>query len=208
MDEITKTQRRTAGYWFSDGIAELVGGVALALVGVSLWLSVARNNDPLATVGLFIMMIGFPLSAKVVRWAKNRVTHERTGYVKFPERSSKQRGIGAVVALVLGVAIALTAVSLRNPDFSGLFGYGMTAVFAGVLGVAFGVRAYQMAMPRFYLSGLVVLVSAGWAVSQELSFIGAMGVMWLALGLTSIVTGTVALTAYLRENPRVGGETA
>lgn len=208
MDEITQTQRKTTGYWFSDGIVELVGGVALMLVGASMWLSVVRNNDSLATIALFVMIIGFPLTRSVVRWVKDRITHARTGYVKFPDSSPRRRGLASAIALVLGVAIGLAAVSMRDQGFEGPLGTAITVVFVGVLAAAFVVQGYRMSMPRFYLSGLVVAVSAGWGLLQEMGLIGTMGLMWLALGLTSIVTGAVALASYLRANPRTGGEAA
>jgi hypothetical protein len=201
MDEITKTQRRTASYWFSDGIAEIVGGVVLALIGAPMYLSVALENDALATGALFIMILGFPISAKVVRWVKDRITHPRTGYVKYPERSGKRRGVGAAIALVIGVGIALAAVLLRNEGFEGTLGYALTAGSGAALAAALAVRAHKMSMPRFYLSALAVAGGAAWSYAQGLSFIGALGVMWLVLGLVSVVTGTAALSAYVRQNP-------
>ena len=201
MDEITRTQRRTTGYWFSDGISEMVGGVALALVGVLLYLSVARDNDIFATSALFAMILGFPATAKIVRWVKDRFTHPRTGYVKYPERSKKRRGIGMVISFVLGSGLAITAVALGNVGFDGAFGHALTAGFGAAVAAALAVRAYKVSMPRFYLSALVVAGGAVWSFLQELSFIGALGVMWMALGSVSVVTGIIALVAYLRANP-------
>ena len=148
--------------------------------------------------------VGFPVSAKVVRWVKDRITHPRTGYVKYPERSGKRRGVGAAIALVMGVGIALAAVLLDNENFEGTLGYAATAAAGGALAAALAVRAHKMSMTRFYLSALTVAGGAAWSFAQGLSFIGALGVMWLALGCVSVITGTIALAAYLRKNTPQG----
>ena len=84
MHEIAKTQQRTRSYWFSDGIAEMVGGLAMALVGLPMIAAARTGMETLSTVALLGMILLFPLSARVVRYLKDRITHQRTGYVKYP----------------------------------------------------------------------------------------------------------------------------
>lgn len=205
MNDITRTQRRTQGYWFVDGIAEIVGGVALSIVGALLYLSVALDNDIFATGALFGMILLFPATARVVRWAKDRITYPRTGFVKYPDPSKKRRGTSAVVALLVGIVFALVAVRSRNEGFEGPFGYALTTGLGVSMAIAFAVRAHKMSMPRFYVSALVVAAAAGWAILQGMSFIAAMGIMWIGLGITSVITGAIALGGYIHENPAPEG---
>ena len=63
MSEIERTQQRTRGYWYCDDIAELVGGVALALVGIPLLASARTGIEMLSTISLMAMILLFPASA-------------------------------------------------------------------------------------------------------------------------------------------------
>ncbi|MCK8115363.1 hypothetical protein [Anaerosoma tenue] len=206
MNEITKTQRRTQAYWFVDGLAEMIGGVALAAVGVLLYLSVVADNQGLATMALFVMILGFPLSAKAVRWAKDGLTHQRTGYVSYPQPSGKRRATSAVVAGVLGVVFAASAITLGDPTFDGTLGTYMLLGLGVAVSVSLAVRAGRMGMPRFYLSAAAVAAAAAWGLAQGCGFIAGMGAVWMALGAASLITGLTALGRYLRATSGLPGE--
>ena len=206
MNDITTTQRRTQAYWFVDGLGELIGGAALAAVGALMHLSVAVDNEGFATMALGVMILGFPLSAKAVRWAKDHLTHRRTGYVSYPAPSARRRTTSTIIAAVLGIVFTVSAVSLGERGFDGTLGtYMLLGLGAGVA-VALAARASLMSMPRFYLSAIVVATSAIWSVAQELGFIAGMGVVWIALGLASLITGGIALGQYLRAPSGLAGE--
>ncbi|MDI6901625.1 MAG: hypothetical protein QMC79_08050 [Anaerosomatales bacterium] len=205
MNEITKTQRRTQAYWFVDGLAEIIGGVVLALVGVLLYFSVIADDQGLATLALGAMILGFPLSAKAVRWGKDRLTHQRTGYVSYPQPSGKRRATSAVVAVVLGAAFAGGALALGEPTFDGTLGtYMLVALGVGVA-AGLAMRATRMGMPRFYLSAAVVAAAAVWSLAEGLDFIAGMGAVWTALGSASLITGAIALGRYLRATSGLDG---
>ncbi|GAB4289388.1 MAG: hypothetical protein Kow0067_15300 [Coriobacteriia bacterium] len=206
MNEITKTQRRTQAYWFIDGLAEIIGGIVLAAVGVLLYFSVIADNQGLATLALGVMIIGFPLSARVVRWAKDRLTHQRTGYVSYPQPSGKRRATSAIVAAVLGAAFAGGALALGEPTFEGTLGTYMLVALGVAVAAGLTVRATRMGMPRFYLSAAIVAAAAVWSLAEGLGFIAGMGAVWTALGAASLVTGALALGRYLRATSASDGE--
>ena len=203
MDEITKTQRRTQGYWFSDGITEIVGGIALALVGLPMFASVRTGIEMLSTMALMGMILLFPASARVVRFLKDRITHQRTGYVKYPAPSMSRRRKSLIAALL--AAVAMTVLILAWGDFS-LEGTAGRALLWGTgtgVGLAFGFRGFKMRMPRFYFSAVVCLAGTVFLGLSSFGFIEGLGILWMAVGTASILTGLFALIAYLRRYPSV-----
>ena len=116
MDEIAKTQQRTRSYWFSDGIAEMVGGLAMALVGLPMIAAAKTGWEVFSTAALFGMILLFPLSARVVRYLKNRITHPRTGYVKYPRPSMSKRRRALLAAVLVAVSIVIILSLTRGND--------------------------------------------------------------------------------------------
>lgn len=203
MDEIKRTQQRTRGYWFSDGIAEIVGGIALALVGLPMFLSVRTGIEMLSTVGLMAMILLFPASARVVRFLKDRITHQRTGYVSYPAPSMSRRMKSFVAALAVAVAMVLLALVWGEFSLDGIVGRALLWGTGAGVGIAFAVRAIQMRMPRFFLSAGAVLGGTAWLAIKGFGFIEGLGLLWLILGGASVVTGLLALIVYLRKYPSV-----
>jgi hypothetical protein len=199
MSEISDIQRHTRGYWFSDGIAEVVGGLALLVVGGLLYASGVTGKELLATAALFVMIVGFPATARIGRWAKDRLTHVRTGYLKYPEpsRSRKQRAV--LVAGATGFAVAFAAVALGDQGLEGGFGRSLLLAVGIALAMAYANRARALGMPRFYVSAAVLGGVAVWALVTRAGFLTGLGVMWILLGATSVVAGTITLAGYLRD---------
>lgn len=201
MDEITRTQRRTQAYWYVDGIAELVGGFVLAVLGILLYASTLSANADFSTVALMVMIVGFPLSARAVRLVKDRITHERTGDVKFPEPSGRRRGIAVVVGAL--VAAGLAAYVSRSGDlaFEGVIGTVMLVALGLTLTVGLAVRAYRLELPRFYISAAVVAVVSAVALLARLGFIAGMGAVWIGFGFASMLMGATVFAEYMTAHP-------
>lgn len=205
-DEITKTQRTTQAYWFIDGIAELVGGFILAVVGAFMFASTRGNSELFSQAGLFAMIIGFPLSSAAVRKAKDKITHERTGYVKYPERSRKRSGFVLVVAAVLGAGFAAYAVATGDYTFSGLLGTAMIIALGVSMTISLAVRARRLELPRFYITAAVVALATIVSLALSQSFIGGMGIIWMSLGVASILTGSTVFAEYMTQHPQPESE--
>ena len=203
MEEIKRTQQRTRGYWFSDGITEIVGGIALALVGLPMFLSVRTGAEMLSTLALMAMILLFPASARVVRFLKDRITHPRTGYVKYAAPSLNRRMKSAVSALAIAVAMVVLALVWGDFSLDGVVGRALLWGTGGGVGIAFAVRAIQMRMPRFLLSAVVVFGGTAWLAVKGFGFIEGLGFLWMILGGASILTGLFALIAYLRKYPSI-----
>jgi len=208
MNEITKTQQRTRSYWYSDGIAEMVGGLAFVLVGLPMYAAARTGITLLSTISLFSMILFFPLSARVVLHLKDRITHQRTGYVKYPRPVITRRRKVSILALLIAISAAVIVSSRGNYTLNGTLG---TSMLLGVgLGIAgtFAVRAWKMQMPRFFINAAVIF---GCVLALKLmgtSLIEGVGLLFSVMGAASSVIGVVALLSYVRQHPKSPAETA
>lgn len=203
MNEILKTQQRTQSYWFGDGITEIVGGIALALVGVPLYAAAQFRMSGLSTLALGVMILLFPASAKVVRFLKDRITHARTGYVSYPKRPASKRRRGYVIALLLGVAVVSTLIALGDQSLQGVASRSLLLGIGVGMAAAFLVRAIKLHLPRFFVPAAACLAVVALAWGFEFQFIEGLALMWLVLGATLFLTGSMALLVYLHKNPRI-----
>jgi hypothetical protein len=207
MDEIERTQQRTRGYWYYDGIAELVGGFALLLVGVPLVASARTGIAMLSTAALMLMILLFPATAHIVRFLKDRITHARTGYVKYPRPSMSRSRKILLFTLFVSVAVVMF-VAMRNGDYTldGIVGRAFLIGSGAGVALAFTVRAFKLHMLRMLAGGastaVVTVLNAVWGTG----FIEGMGLLLSALGATSILTGGVVLLRYMRRHPRAQSE--
>ena len=203
MNEITKTQQRTRGYWYQDGIVELIGGLALALVGFPMLASARTGIQMLSTVALMAMILLFPASAKVVRLLKDRITHARTGYVKYPQPTMSKRRKIMLASLFLAVAIAML-IALWGGEYTleGAVGKALLIGSGAGMGVAFAIRAAKLRMPRMFI---IAVATAAVTVVNGLAgtgFIEGIGLLFAILGATSVITGGITLIVYIQRHPR------
>jgi len=203
MNEIVKTQQRTRGYWYCDGISELVGGFAMALVGFLMLASARTGVDMLATMALMAMILLFPASAQVVRVLKDRITHTRTGYVKYPRPTiSKGRKL-LLLALFLGTALVML-LALWGGDYSleGTVGKVFLMGAGTGIAVAFAFRAAKLRISRLYVNAVAVAAITIASGFSGFGFIEGMGLLLAVLGSTSVITGVIALLIYLSRHPK------
>ncbi|MBU1049015.1 hypothetical protein KKG90_03210 [Candidatus Bipolaricaulota bacterium] len=208
MNEIERTQQRTRSYWFSDGIAELVGGIAMALVGFLMVASERTGVDMLATMALLAMILLFPASAQLVRLMKDRITHTRTGYVKYPRPTMSKRRKIIILSLLISVASAVF-VALWGGEYTLDGGVGKVFfVGAGTgMAVAFAVRAVRLRLPRLFASAVVLAAMTTASGFADFGFVEGMGLLLAVLGSTSVITGGVTLAIYISRHPKAPLET-
>jgi hypothetical protein len=203
MNDIQRTQQRTLSYWFGDGITEIVGGVALVLVGLPLYAAARFDMTWLSSIGLGAMILLFPASAKVVRFLKDRITHQRTGYVSYPKRPAGKRRRGVVIVLLLAVPVISTLIVLGDQSLQGIPSRALLLGMCVGMGAAFLVRAVKMRLPRFLAAAAACLAVSSLSWALELGFVEGLGLLWLVLGGTLFVTGSCALLVYLHRHPRI-----
>lgn len=207
MNEIERTQQRTRSYWYCDGIGELVGGLAMALVGFPMIAAARTGIDMLSTISLMAMILLFPASARVVRYLKDRITHTRTGYVKYPAPTMSKRRKGILFSLFMGVAIAML-ISLWGGEYTldGIMGKALLIGSGSAITVAFAIRAIKLSMPRMFVGAVATATALVISMVEGLGFAEGIGLLLTALGAASVITGTVTLVIYIQRHPKTPSE--
>jgi uncharacterized membrane-anchored protein len=148
----------------------------------------------------------FPLTAKLVQWLKSRITYPRTGFVKYPEPSGKRRGAAAIVAVVVSAGLIAAASLSKDASLTSDSSGVILAGFGIAIAAAFVVRAVKTGMPRFYIEALVTAGISVWVLVAKVSFILGIGILWIGLGIASVITGAMALAEYLHKHKNIAGE--
>lgn len=196
-EHLDKLMQRARQYWYSDGLAELIGGGLFLLVGLYFYIQAILPPESLLAnllaPGLMLLIIGGGLVARrILQALKSRLTYPRTGYVAYPTPGRWRRIATALVAMVMAGLISsifsLWPVSLTwIPAFSGLV-IGMATLYYG----------HRLGLVRFYLlavySALLGMGASlsGW--SEGFALAAYYGLMAPALMLSGLLT----LRAYLR----------
>jgi hypothetical protein len=194
--DIDKIMKRTQSYFYEDGVAEIAVGVLFVAIGLLMLVIDAASTGPVLAVltglGLPALTIG---GVFAVRWAvrvvKNRMVYPRTGYVSYREQPSRQPTFALLVMMALFVFILfLPEWAETMPVFEGWF-----------LGVFFIYVGYRVGLKRLYAIGaLAVLVGFGAAFLRLGDILGST-VTFGVTGLVLVISGGLALLAYLRRNP-------
>jgi hypothetical protein len=171
-DKITDATRRTRGYWFIDGLAEIGGGILFVVISIPylLWSLVPEGSRmaKLASSGRdVLLLLGIAIFYLVIRAVKLRSTYPRTGYVEEQRPARKQILTAGVfgVAGVLVFAGLMVSGSLLFPAFrQGLvnaLAYS-PAFFGLILILSQVILGFRTGLKRFYgLAGMAALVSLG-----------------------------------------------
>ena len=177
-DIIAVAARRTRGYWFIDGMAEIGTGILFVVISIPylLWSLVPQGSawSKLASSGRDVLLLmGIVIFYIVIRSAKFRLTYPRTGYMEEKQPGRKQilmtGAIGLVGVLVFtGLVVAGSLLwpaflvgLVRNmayfPTIFGLF----FMVFQIILGFRTGLRRF------FMLAGMAALASLGLIITAH-----------------------------------------
>lgn len=195
--QIAQAPRRTAGYWYADGLVELGTGLLLVLMAAMFTLDALApaGSLPAGFSALWLPLIllgGMLLLSLVLRAVKRRLTFPRTGYVAY-ERTRPAR---KVLAGLIGGLVSLSLVLLLASRPGWLS--ALPAVQGGVVALVWFFLSYRIGAWRLALVGLASL-AAGLAASLAAlpPSIGAAAVFGTT-GLASLVSGALVLAHYLR----------
>jgi predicted membrane channel-forming protein YqfA (hemolysin III family) len=154
---------RTKGYWFVDGLWEILSGVILALLGTVFFFHAQLPQgvqQPFSGSNLkdTILILGLAFGMAAISWLKQNITYRRTGYVAYRQEkfSARLQKYWKVIALISGVLFLAIIMLLVFPwARSGLF-YGITWIPA-MIGVGFSIlmlaQAHQTGLNRFRILG-------------------------------------------------------
>jgi hypothetical protein len=194
--------QRAKKYLAMDGLETLLQGASFIILGVFwLYLPSFRGSYLWFAWGLFALVFWFLGRRETLEWLKERITYPRSGYVATPlpqvptfAATSASRSSTAVQAhhfLELGLAILWIFALMWK-------GSWLFAVAAGVTALLFCWER-RNALPWFALTGLLGATAV--VVVLSLPRWPRLGVLMVAVGITSMAKGATQLVRYLRWHP-------
>lgn len=197
--DIQRVEQRVRRYWVDDGLAEILSGLMVAVVGVYLYLlSVVRPRTMLSVVcavGFPVLVVGLGLaSRRWIRAAKDRYVHPRTGLVTFGRRRTHRWLTG----LLAGAIAALLAMFANRAPFIVTWFPALQGLLFAVLFFVGGRKTGVLRFPvEGLLSAIVGLVLSLQHLEENLA--GALLFGWV--GLVMAIGGALTFRRYLRQSP-------
>jgi hypothetical protein len=195
--QIAEAPRRTAGYWYADGLVEIGTGLLFLLLA---GLFALEGLAPAGSLPPLFSALGFPaillggmlVAGLALRALKQRLTFPRTGYVAYP----RTRPARKVLAGVIGGCVSLVLVLLlaSRPDWLTALPALQGAVVAGVWILV----SYRTGVGRLAAHGLLALLAGlGASLAGMETWLGTSAVFG-TIGLGSLVSGALVLAHFLR----------
>lgn len=198
--DLKEIERRANHAAFQDGLTEIFMGLFLFFYGGTL-------TTHTLVLGVVFTVVTIFFAKPLLERIKKRYIYPRAGYVKLPEdphTTGKGIAIAAVimvVALLGAMAISMAVLGLKLgvnffltyivPPASGF----MLAIGPYWLGQTYGLfRGYIWAL-------LFVLGGVAMPVFSIASGYEAVGLLCTAVGLITLVTGTIMFIQFVRKNP-------
>ena len=193
MKELNKTIRRSQQYWFEDGLVELLIGLLFMVLSWLFWWQTTSDSEYAPLIGglamPIIIILGSILVGVTLRWLKQRFVYPRTGYVTYVKPTNKQRGLSALLGLLIGAALAMAITRLALAELT-------TAFIGAGIAVGFFMIGNRVGLMRFHLLAVWSV-----AVGVAISFLGIddslANVLVLGLiGLSLVVSGGFGFWRY------------
>lgn len=180
-----RLQRQMMLYYTQDGLWDLFVGACVLAWGLLL------DTEMSVLIGVVCA------AAFAFLWiAKRRITHPRIGYARFRPASRWRGLLAALAGMVVGGGLVL----LRSQTAVGTVIDAYLPVWTGLaIGGLVAVVALSFNTPRLYAYGALIFLAG--VVHQW----GGVP-LWLAVTLVGgaiIVSGSVVLRRFLRENPEL-----
>jgi uncharacterized membrane protein len=203
MGDLSETRRKVRDYWFVDGLPELGGGAAISVFSTIMLFAIATSSPVLKDIALAALLVSALAVALLVRLVKQSVTYPRTGRVSERLSDRAARVVGVVLWVCL--AIPLFAAWERSTTFSPA---ALIIATALATGASLAWAGYRRKTPRLYASASVCALAGVIAAIAGLGTQNGVMAVFLTAGVTSVVTGALALAAYLGDNPNPERESA
>jgi hypothetical protein len=184
-----------------DGLPEIAIGLTLLVVAGLQWLQVAfrygSSEYKAASWGLMLLIpaliLGSQWAIKVVR---RKFLIEKVGYVKYKPVNRKRFwtvfGIAFLVAFAMAFAIAARSIPPRS------WLLAITGIGSGILAIQAG------RLPRFVVGGILMAATGTLLSLTGVSLEEGFTILFGAMGLLSLVSGSVVLLLFLRKPAEAG----
>jgi hypothetical protein len=196
-------EQRVNRYWYSDGLAEILGAGMFILLGIYFAAQDFLGPDSawsgILQVSLVLILIGGAfVSRRSINSLKTRLTYPRTGYVEYRVNEKERRSRLALVFLLAFSVSALTVAFVAIfKSFDSMV--AVTGVVVGMILVL--LRAKASGLARFYVLGAISFVLGLVISASGLSNGYALGLYYASMGVCFLVSGGLTLMHYLHENP-------
>jgi hypothetical protein len=194
LDKLTK---RPIQYWFEDGLGELVVASLFLLLGLLFTIEGLATNPTVIRIAAIVAMItmlgGAWIGRPLLRKMKERWTYPRTGYVAFRKPKRSRRGLNLVIILLIcGLVVWLVT---QVPESK----LALTPLIEGIaVGGFYIYQGYLSNINRFYILGtLALILGTALALAGLGNLVGA-GIFFIAFSVAMLISGGLALRAYLR----------
>jgi len=199
--DVTGIRRQTARAANSDGVSELLAGLAMVIIGAVV---LAHRVTLLAPI---IVVAILPGRLAIRRW----ITHPRIGY--YESRAARLRAIGPYMLVLLPLLfVSVALVVLADDVGSQAWAVRVVPVVVGlVLASPCLALGRLTGLGRYYaLAALGALCGLGWGVAWAMPGRGidAVAYVMLTFGGLCVVCGIVALVCFVATHPRLVPEGA
>jgi hypothetical protein len=201
--QFQRVERAVKGYWFNDGIAEMIGGAVFILIGIYFSLGEMLGSSSLLgslfQMAFLLVFLGLIYGGRVlIKLMKEKYTLPRSGYLEYrvDKTHVNQRRIaaGLLAAIMALVLIVFLPLGGRVNWVVALSGLIIGSVF--FLG-----QARTTGIQRFSFLGLI---SVGFGIGFAVSHLPdgfALGFFYSASGLIFLISGLLVFLRFLKENP-------
>lgn len=208
IDHYTEIKKRTAAYWYVDGLSEIGMGILLLVLGISfLFTGFVQPETP----STFLWGFGQPLVVlsialgvgRLIKIVKAKLTYPRTGYVSYPRPKGRRRVLNILLSMLVAGLLAFLLNTLGDFVTGNMMIAFSAIIFAG-LGFYLGL---QFGLTRFYVVGGLV---AAWGFFLAwLNPVEPLSTVFLfsGIGILWILSGLVTLIRYLRSTSPMDEET-
>ncbi|NPV78021.1 MAG: hypothetical protein HPY59_16795 [Anaerolineae bacterium] len=200
MDQYEEIRRRTLRYWYVDGLTEIAVGVVFFLLAMLFVLMGVIAPSPAIhwLLGLgqpALILLGWWVGGRAVRYFKERITYPRTGYVEYKRPQPNRRLAKLALTAVISFAVAMIAASFASsiPEaWLPVFTAAPIALFVIYMAIQFGLRRFYLAAAAIMLAGFLPLLLGLEGAYASALLLGVVAVIWW-------LSGALALRSYLRQ---------
>jgi len=209
--DLKELERKAFRSTFQDGLWDIFMGLLLLNVGLGTVVGGMLEMSLKSLWWIVLIIVPLPFLALIVFWAgKKFITTPRIGLVKFgPQRKARMRNVRAVLfvsvlLLVIMVFWGWAAIGNGLPEWMRgiplpLYVWPVQTI------VIFGLAAYFLDVPRFYvygvLYGLPLPLGLALAKNTDLAALSSMAITFgIAVGVMVLI-GVVLFVRFLRQYP-------
>jgi hypothetical protein len=202
--DLERLKQNSSCYWFGDGLSDIViGSLFFVTGGLTLLQGLLKPGSALygfyGVLVFIVIIVGTPLSRRLIRTLKEHFTYPRTGYVAYKPPTSLQRIISLAWGILIAVIVLLLVIASSLLQITWL-PFILGVILAGILFLT----GYRNAVFRYQLMAAGVA-----AIGFLLSLLGppewlSVGSVLSSTGLMLFFSGLITLLRYLRKTQPTG----